>query len=243
MILLVRHWRVAGRFVTRVAVIGSGPIAQRLLQRFEASGSSDTQVAGVFDDQPDSRHRRCAGHPILGGVDQLVERVRQRRVDSVVIAMPLAEHGRLLECLAKLQSLSVDVRLCADEIGVRLGACGTSQFGGVTLLNAREKPFTGWRWAIKQAEDRILAALILVSISPSTPAVGLLIKLDSAGPIFFRQNRYGLNNELIRGVQVSHHVRSRSRSQLRAADTAQRSARYALRRFASANEFSTSCRN
>lgn len=197
LVLLVRRWRGAGRLVTRVAVIGSGRIAQRLLQQFEASGSSDTKVLGVFDDLADSRHRRCASYPILGGVDQLVERVRQKRVDSVVIAMPFAEQGRLLECLTKLQSLSVDVRLCADEIGVRLGACETSQFGGVTLLNAREKPFSGWRWAVKQAEDRILATLILASISPVMLAIGLLIKLDSPGPILFRQKRYGLNNELI----------------------------------------------
>jgi len=197
LMLSVRYWRSTGRLTKRVAVIGSGSIAQRLLQQFDASGPSDMTVVGVFDDLADSRIRRCAGYAILGGVDQLVDRIRAKGVDSVVVAMPLAEYGRLLECLGKLQSLSVDVRICADEIGVRLGACGTSRFAGVTLLNAREKPFTGWRWAVKQAEDRVLASLILTAISPLLLVLALAVRLDSPGPILFRQKRYGLNNELI----------------------------------------------
>src|SRR6185312_5420531 len=91
----------------------------------------------------------------------------------------------------------VHVRLCPDSFGLRLGQVEASYIAGHTFLNVIDRPLSDWRWIAKTIEDRVLGALILTAITPLLLAVALLIKLDSRGPVLFRQKRYGFNNRLI----------------------------------------------
>jgi exopolysaccharide biosynthesis polyprenyl glycosylphosphotransferase len=91
----------------------------------------------------------------------------------------------------------VDVRLCPDAFGQRLGEVHASHMGGHTFLNVVDRPLGEGRWAIKALEDRVLGAAILTMIAPILLAISIAIKCDSRGPVFFRQKRYGYNNTLI----------------------------------------------
>ena len=99
--------------------------------------------------------------------------------------------------MKKLRSLPVDVRLCPDMIGFHLPHRQVTHIGGVPMLNVFEKPLAGWNYIVKSMEDRVLAAAILVLILPLLLVLCALIKLDSRGPVLFRQKRYGFNNEVI----------------------------------------------
>jgi exopolysaccharide biosynthesis polyprenyl glycosylphosphotransferase len=72
-----------------------------------------------------------------------------------------------------------------------------SHIGGHTFLNVIDRPLRDWRCIAKNVEDRLVAAAALALITPLLLAIALLIKLDSAGPVLFRQKRYGFNNQLI----------------------------------------------
>jgi len=117
-------------------------------------------------------------------------------IGTVIVAMPLAVDRALTDTMNKLSLLPVDVRLCPDAFGLQLRQVEVSHLGGLTFLNVMDRPLRDWRWIAKEIEDRVLAAGILALISPLMLAVALLIKLDSPGPVFFRQKRYGYNNEL-----------------------------------------------
>jgi Undecaprenyl-phosphate glucose phosphotransferase len=91
----------------------------------------------------------------------------------------------------------VHVRLCPDAFGLKLGQVGASHIAGHTFLNVIDRPLSGWHSIAKEIEDRVLGALILTMIAPLMLAIALLIKLDSPGPVLFRQKRYGFNNQLI----------------------------------------------
>jgi len=191
----MRRWEHAGRLGEVVAIVGAGPVAQRLLRDLNAD-HANLRVVGVYDDDARNLPSQCMGHPIRGTVDDLVNDVRRLGIDTVIVALPLAEERVLVDTLNRLCLVPVDVRLCPDAFGLRLGKVEASHMGGHTFLNVVDRPLREGRWAIKAVEDRILAAIILTIISPVLLAVALAIKFDSPGPVFFRQKRYGYNNRL-----------------------------------------------
>jgi len=193
----ITTWQRAGRLVQRVAVVGAGPIAQRLLRRWGADPEHSLEVAGVYDDRRARLPARCMGHRLVGTVDDLVRETRLNGVDRIIVALPLSADRRLSEVMSKLSLLPVDVGLCVDQFGFQLHACAVSHIGGLTFLDAVNRPLRDWSGITKTLEDRILATLILILIAPVLAAIALLVKLDSPGPVLFRQKRYGFNNQLI----------------------------------------------
>jgi len=196
-------WARAGRLGEIVAIVGAGPVAQRLLRSL-AARPSPLRVLGVYDDevgvcdgQAAQLPRSCMGYPIRGTVDDLVGEVRQQHIDTVLVALPLDGDRRLVETLNRLCQVPVNVRLCPDAFGLRLGQVRASHIAGHTFLNVVDRPLSGWPSIAKQIEDRVLGAAILTLISPLMLAIALMIKLDSPGPVLFRQKRYGFNNQLI----------------------------------------------
>jgi len=189
-------WSRTGRLGERVAIVGAGPVAQRLLRSL-AARPSDLRVVGVYDDEAAGLPRACMGYPIRGTVDDLVTEAREQHIDTVIVALPLAQDRQLVETLNRLCLVPVHVRLCPDAFGLRLGQVQASHLAGHTFLNVVDRPLCGWQAIAKEIEDRILGALILAMIAPLMLAIALLIKLDSPGPVLFRQKRYGFNNQLI----------------------------------------------
>src|SRR5258708_4670855 len=190
-------WKEAGRLCKNIAVIGAGPIGQRLLRHFNVTRDPLVRVVGLYDDRIARLPPRCMGHALCGTVDDLVRDARERRIDIVMVALPLAADWRLSQIMEKLRLLPVDVRLPMDNFGFQAKNCPVSQIGGLTFLDVLAKPLGDWRRIAKDAEDRILSAVILMFIAPLLAIIALLIKLDSPGPVLFRQKRYGFNNQLI----------------------------------------------
>jgi len=192
----MQHWHRVGRLGEVVAVVGAGAIAQRLLRDF-AANHADLRVIGVYDDEADHLPAHCMGHPIRGTVDDLVNEARHLHIDTVIVALPMAADRQLAETLNRLCLVPVNVRLCPDAFGLRLGPVQASHIAGHTFLNVVDRPLSDWRLIAKEIEDRLLGAAILTMIAPLLLAIALLIKLDSPGPALFRQKRYGFNNRLI----------------------------------------------
>jgi Undecaprenyl-phosphate glucose phosphotransferase len=193
---LVQHWAREGRLGEVVAIVGAGPIGQRLLRDLNANPAG-LRIVGVYDDQAQHLPSLCMGHPIRGTVADLVADARRLAIDTVIVALPLAEDRPLVDTLNRLSLVPVDVRLAPDSFGLRLGRVQASHIGGHTFLNVMDRPLGEGRWIMKAIEDRVLATLILVLISPLLLAIAIAIKWDSPGPVFFRQKRYGYNNRLI----------------------------------------------
>jgi Undecaprenyl-phosphate glucose phosphotransferase len=195
----IQRWQQAGRLARNVAIVGTGPHGKRLLDHMGRHRSDGENIVGIFTDlkQDADSATEVAGHPVLGGVEDLVECARRGMVDQVIIALPCSAEQRILDLMKTLRSLPIDVRLCPDMISFHLPDRTVSHVVGVPMLNVFEKPLTGWGLILKGMEDRLLAGLILFLISPLLMLIALAIKLDSRGPILFRQKRYGFNNEVI----------------------------------------------
>jgi len=200
---LLRHqilkWQQVGRLARNVAIVGTGPHGRRLVEHMTSNRSQAERIVGVFTDlRHDSDNTSSVGgYPVLGGINDLVDAARRSRIDQVIIALPCSAEQRILDLMKTLRSLPIDVRLCPDMIGFHLTDRAVSHVGGVPMLHVFEKPLAGWGLILKGLEDRMLAGLILLLISPLLLVIAITIKLNSRGPILFRQKRYGFNNEVI----------------------------------------------
>jgi Undecaprenyl-phosphate glucose phosphotransferase len=193
----IQHWQRAGRLTRNIAIVGAGPHGQRLVEHLSRHGDIAERIVGIFDDRSDRVPGSIKGHPVLGSTNDLLRFARKSPIDQVIVALPCEAEDRILEIMKKLRSLPVDVRLSPDLIGFHLPHRQVSHVAGLPLLNIFDKPLTGWNYIMKSAEDRLFAAVILLLIMPLLLLIATLIKLDSRGPVLFRQKRYGFNNEVI----------------------------------------------
>jgi Undecaprenyl-phosphate glucose phosphotransferase len=195
---LVRRWARQGRLDRRTIVVGSDQTGEKLIEALKVQDDSDIDVLGVFDDRNDNRALdTCAGSPKLGKVDDIVEFARRTRVDLVLFALPISAETRILEMLKKLWVLPVDIRLSAHTNKLRFRPRSYSYLGKVPTLDVFEAPITDWDLVMKWMFDHFVGGIILVLAAPLMALVALAVKLDSPGPVLFRQKRFGFNNERI----------------------------------------------
>ncbi len=194
---LVRRWTRAGRLERRVVIVGGDEYAGQLIDALQAVPDADVRICGVFDDRSDRVPHRVRGHKVLGSVKALVEFARTRRVDLLIVALPITAERRIVEMMKQLYVLPVDIRLAAHASSLRLAPNAYSYIGQVPTLEVANRPIADWSHVLKTIEDRVLAAFLLVLSLPLFAVIAAAIKLDSKGSVLFKQKRYGFNNELI----------------------------------------------
>ncbi len=195
---MVHSWARQGRLDRRTIVVGSDETGEKLIEALKAQDNSDIHILGVFDDRNDNRAlETCAGSAKLGKVDDIVEFARRTRIDLVLFALPISAETRILEMLKKLWVLPVDIRLSAHTNKLRFRPRSYSYLGKVPTLDVFEAPITDWDLVMKWLFDHVVGVVVLLLALPMMALVALAIKLDSPGPVLFRQKRFGFNNERI----------------------------------------------
>ena len=194
----VRIKLAQGAFTRRTAIVGGGAASEALIEAVEASNEGDIKIIGVFDDRNDDRSAESvAGYPKLGNVSGLVDYARRERIDLIVFTMPITAEARILQMLAKLWVLPIDIRLSAHTTKLRLRPRAYSYLGKVPVLDLFDRPLADWDLIFKSLFDRAVALAALICLSPVLLIVAAAVRFTSRGPILFRQKRYGFNNELI----------------------------------------------
>jgi len=195
---MVRRWARDGRLVRRVVIVGGGREGESLVRALESEADFGVRICGVFDDRGGERSPAVvAGIPKLGNVEDLVQFTRLTRVDLVLVSLPLTAEVRVLDMVRKLWVLPVDVRLAAHMNRLRFRPRAYSYIGNVPVLDIFDKPIADWNMVMKTLFDRVAGLLILIALSPVMLATAIAVKLDSPGPVLFRQRRLGFNNEVI----------------------------------------------
>ncbi len=194
----VRRWGRNGRMERRAVIVGGGKAAERLIRSLEMQPDNDIRICGIFDDRDDTRSPPIvAGYPKLGTIAELVSFGRKARIDMLIVAMPLNAESRVLAMLKRLWVLPVDIRLSAHNSQLRFRPRAYSYVGQVPMLDIFDKPINNWDSVAKRAFDIVFSLLGIIALSPIMLATAIAIKLDSKGPVIFRQKRHGFNNEII----------------------------------------------
>ncbi|MBX6329329.1 MAG: undecaprenyl-phosphate glucose phosphotransferase [Pseudolabrys sp.] len=196
--VLVRAWTRQGRLTRRTVIVGGGEAGAAVINALSRQKDSDVEIIGLFDDRSDERSgSECAGKRKLGTVDGLVEFGRRTRVDLVIFSLPISAETRILQMLKKLWVLPVDIRLAAHSNKLQFRPRCYSYIGSVPVLDMIDRPIADWDVVMKWLFDKVIGSLILLAVLPLMALIALAIKIDSRGPILFKQKRYGFNNDLI----------------------------------------------
>jgi Undecaprenyl-phosphate glucose phosphotransferase len=195
---LVRAWTERGRFQRHAVIVGGGQAAAELIAALQSDPDNDIRICGIFDDRADERSPAAvAGYPKLGTVSELVDFGRIAQIDLLIVSLPIAAENRLLQMLKQLWVLPVDIRLSAHTNKLRFRPRAYSFIGAVPFFDVFDRPIRDWDHVVKRAFDLVFASLALVALSPVLLATMIAIRLESPGPVIFRQKRYGFNNEVI----------------------------------------------
>ncbi|MCA0399574.1 MAG: undecaprenyl-phosphate glucose phosphotransferase [Proteobacteria bacterium] len=187
-----------GELARRAVIVGGGKSCEDLIARLESSRSNAIRILGVFDDRDDERSPETVrGYRKVGTFAELDGYCRQNRVDLLVVALPATAEERILHLMKKLWELPIDVRIAAHASKLKLSKRAYSYIGDVPFLAVFDRPLSDWNATVKWAFDFVVAALALAALSPLMALIALAVKLDSKGPVFFRQKRHGFNNEII----------------------------------------------
>lgn len=195
---ILRHLNLNGQFNRRAVIVGGGEPASKVIANLQSHEETGISLVGYFDDRDD--HRSLAeAHGVhnLGSIDDLIDFSRATRIDCIIITLPVTAEDRLLQILNRLWVLPVDIRLSAYGQKIRYRPRAYSYIGNLPCLDMFDRPLGEWGPLLKATMDKVFASLGIIAFSPILAAVALAVKLDSKGPILFKQKRFGFNNELI----------------------------------------------
>ena len=184
----------AGLIRRRVAVLGN-PGSAGLLEEEIARGAPEMHLVGTFVTRgrrpwsDDGEEQRM--------LDDFIAFAQRQDIDLVIVARDAVAHAGLHDTLSALSVLPAEVRLFLDFGEGGIPVRGVSSLNGLSLLEVQRRPISGWNRLVKNCEDYAVAAVATVLLSPLLLMIALAIRLDSAGPVFFRQRRHGFNHNII----------------------------------------------
>lgn len=206
-VITLLSWRLVIRTLYRlgdkparerlVLVVGAGEIGERVKEMIEQYAWAGLYFIGFLDDdvskQQDER--------VLGTVLEVDAIVEKHQIDDVVIALPQRAFGRLNLLVSRLHNLPVNVRVIPDYFSLALYRASVEDFGGIPMINLRDPALNDVQRLIKRLFDLILVSVLIVLALPLFILIALIIRLDSKGPILFRQERLGENGRIFRMIK------------------------------------------
>lgn len=195
---LVLGWTRDGRLERRAVIVGGGKGAEDLIRSLEQQPGNDIRICGIFDDRTDDRSPAMVeGYPKLGTIPELVEFGRIVKLDMLIVTLPVSAAIRVQQMLHKLWVLPVDIRLSAHSDKLRFRPRNYTYEGSLPFIDVVDRPLADWDAVSKRVFDLVIGVLSLIALSPVMIATAIAIKATSKGPVFFRQKRFGFNNEVV----------------------------------------------
>ena len=174
-------------------MIGANGFGRGFSRRLQAQAGHATFL-GLYDDEPGLGGAEAGDVPVEGGFEDLLARARQERVDAVVLAMPLADMGRIMRTRAALASMTADIYLATEATELICRGGHIDRLGTSPVVKIASRPLGEWQLVQKAAFDWVLGSVMLVALFPVLLLVSAAVRLDSPGPALFRQRRRGYNN-------------------------------------------------
>jgi Undecaprenyl-phosphate glucose phosphotransferase len=182
----------------KVVIVGTGDVGRMILQKIRQSPGLGYDVAGFVTHNSKESADNVLGVPVLGTTEHLADIVDSHEVKEVIIGLPEATHQEILSIIARMDRGRVNIKVFPDVFQIMASEVSIGDLNGLPLLTIHDIALRGWRLGLKWAMDLIGSAICLIFLSPLMLLVAILIKLDSPGPVFYVQERMGLDGRLFK---------------------------------------------
>ncbi|GAB4557110.1 MAG: sugar transferase [Anaerolineae bacterium] len=179
--------------VDHVLIVGAGETGMTVLRNLVAQPEFGYRVIGFLDDDPQKGRTDIGPFKALGDIDNLPQVLRQHPVDEVIIALPWQYHERIYRIVSQAEQAGVRVRIVPDLLQLSLNRVHMDNVAGIPLIGLRSSRLSRTKLLVKRLMDILISATGLILLSPLMLIIAIAIKLDSPGPILFRQVRVGRN--------------------------------------------------
>jgi Undecaprenyl-phosphate glucose phosphotransferase len=193
--LVLADLRQKGLLTPNLLIVGGTPAAQRLIKR--AMKTRDVNILGVFDDRRERVGPDVCGVPVLGKTADLIDHRILPFVDRIVISVPPRASARITQLLERMAPIPNPISLLMEETDDEFESEALSRIADFNLMQVTGPAERSGYLAAKRVLDLILGVLGLIALAPLMATVAIAIKIDSPGPVFFRQRRHGYMNEEI----------------------------------------------
>ncbi len=198
-VLLARRlsWGLLGKLRERgwnqshALIIGTGRLARQTAKLLESTPAMGIQVVAHVEND----HRHSCSKPVVGPIPDLARLIDELHIEHVFIALPMNRYDEVRSVFVALSQSIVEVRLIPDVPAMASLSLTTTRLHGTTIIGLRESGYYGWNVFVKRAMDFALAVVAVGILGPFMAVIAAMIKLTSPGPVFYRQERCGLNGQ------------------------------------------------
>jgi len=195
-ILMVLRRR--GKNLRFVLIAGAGELGGEVAKRIDLHPEMGFKIVGFLTTQKEKVGTWKDGYPVLGLLDDVSKHIREQGVDQLFITLPMKSQDHFERVLLNLDEESVDIKVVPDLLQFMSLSGGVDNFDGLPVVNLTESPLYGWNLFFKRATDIVISFIAIVVTSPLMILIALLIKLESRGPVFFVQERVGLDRKVFK---------------------------------------------
>lgn len=190
-----RRSRLLGLNLQRILVIGAGTLGREITQKILAHRGLGFDVVGFLDDDPGKAGTQVLGVPVLGTLKQAEEVLAARQIDQVYMALPIEAHKKTLQMLQLMARECVETKLVPDILQYATLKATLEDLDGTPVINLSQVPLQGWNSLVKRGMDIAIAMAASLVLLPFLPWAALAIWFEDKGPIFYRQERMGLDGK------------------------------------------------
>ncbi len=190
------HLRRRGLGVDRLLIVGAGEIGRTVMRNIVAHPSLGYHIVGFVDDAPDKGGTDIGRFKALGSTANLPRLVKEMAIDEVIITLPWMYHRKIVSIIAQCEREKVRVRIVPDIFQMTLSHLDVEDLGGVPMIGVKDIAISRGELLFKRALDVLISFTGLLLLFPLFLAIGLAIRLDSPGPVFFSQIRVGKGQHL-----------------------------------------------
>jgi Undecaprenyl-phosphate glucose phosphotransferase len=190
--MLERRWR-AGIGLKRILIAGAGDLGRMVADRMLQHRELGFQVVGFLDDRAGGDHIGYRGLPLLGTLSEVADIAKRERVDHLYVTLPLEEHAKLLDLMEITSREFIDVKVVPDLLQFIALRARLEDLDGLPVVNLNEVPLQGFNAWLKRGLDVVLSLAATVVLAIPFAIIAALVKWTSPGPVFYKQERMGLD--------------------------------------------------
>jgi len=187
-------WYVRGNDLKNVVIVGTNEAAKRIYDKIAHDPSLGYNIIGYFSSNKSGAIKQTQAQH-LGPIAKVPQYVRANNVDIILIALDYRDHPKLYELVRDCEGLNTEMMMVPDMVELMSTSVGVHELEGIPFLKIKNVPFTTWNLIVKRAFDICLTGLVLILVSPLLLIIAVLVKLESWGPVFFKQERVGIDGK------------------------------------------------
>ena len=193
----ISHYvRRKGYNFRRLLIVGTGPRAERFVKMVKAHPQWGLYISGLIDDEAARVDKEFFGIKVVGVLADIPRILREKVIDEVIFVVPRMWLERIQESIAACELQGVKTSVAADLFDLKIARARQTDLNGFPLMSFETTFGREWQLSIKRALDLTVSTLGVIAFSPFLLLIAGLIKLTSAGSVFFRQKRTGVNGRI-----------------------------------------------